>query len=73
MTQNELVLDYMERGHKITPLRALEKFGCFRLSARIYDLKQQGHTISDKLVTVRNKTFSQYWIENAEPQISFNL
>jgi len=73
MSHNDLILDYMERGHKITPLRALEKFGCFRLSARIYDLKKLGHTISDKLVTVKDKTFSQYWIENAESQISFNL
>lgn len=28
----------LENGERITPIDALEKFGCFRLGARIWDL-----------------------------------
>jgi len=32
--------------HKgITQAQAVEKFGCYRLSARIFDLKEQGYDI----------------------------
>lgn len=45
MTQNEMVLDYLRRHGSITPLEALEKLGCMRLGARIYDLRNMGHRI----------------------------
>ena len=45
LTQNEAILDYLKRGFTLTPIEALEKFHCFRLAARIADLKKQGHTI----------------------------
>ncbi|WP_369608232.1 helix-turn-helix domain-containing protein [Snodgrassella alvi] len=34
------ILEFMRAGNSITPLDALRKFGCMRLGARIYDLKQ---------------------------------
>ena len=39
-TQNLQILSYLKKGKPITPLEALEKFGCWRLSARIYDLRK---------------------------------
>ena len=39
-SQNEAIREYLEAGHSITPLEALNKFGCFRLGARIADLKK---------------------------------
>lgn len=53
MTQEELIQDHLERGHKITPLDALNKFGCFRLGARIYDLKQKGLDIKREMVRIK--------------------
>ena len=44
-SQNKLILEYLEIGNKITPLEALNNFGCFRLSSRIFDLRQKGHNI----------------------------
>ena len=38
LTQNQQILDYLKSGKSITPLTALKKFGCFRLSARKLDL-----------------------------------
>lgn len=45
MTQNDLILDALKRG-PLTPLEALERFGCFRLAARVRDLRERGHAIA---------------------------
>lgn len=39
MTQKDLILKHLLRGMSLTPLEALSRFGCFRLGARIYDLR----------------------------------
>ena len=44
-SQNQQVLAYLRTGRVITPLEALEQFGCFRLAARIYDLRKRGWPI----------------------------
>ncbi len=59
-TQNERILDYLKSGKKLTPLTALRKFGCFRLSARILDLRQAGNAIVTENVTRKGKTFAEY-------------
>lgn len=35
-TQKELIREYLERGNSLTPMDALELFGCFRLATRIF-------------------------------------
>lgn len=37
-TQKELIREYLERGNSLTPMDALELFGCFRLATRIFEL-----------------------------------
>lgn len=44
-SQKEKILAYMKEHGSITPLDALEAFGCFRLSGRIYELRHEGHNI----------------------------
>lgn len=44
-SQNQQVLSYLKTGKVITPIEALDMFGCFRLSARIYELKDSGWPI----------------------------
>jgi hypothetical protein len=39
--QTGKIFEYMKRGNKITPLEALNLFGCMRLQARIYDIEQR--------------------------------
>ena len=65
-TQNQAILEYLERGNKITALEALTKFHCFRLSARIFNLREQGHNIVTHNKTVDGKTFAEYSIEKGE-------
>ena len=60
LTQNQRILEYLKSGKKLTPLVALEKFGCFRLSARIFNLREEGHAIITKNVTRKGKTFAEY-------------
>lgn len=59
-TQNQQIQAYLEKGKKITPIDALNKFGCFRLSARIKDLRDKGLNIATKYVTKDGKTFASY-------------
>lgn len=45
-SQNQQILKYLRRHRSgITPMDALKLCGCFRLSARIFDLKEAGHNI----------------------------
>ena len=59
-TQSEQILTYLSKGKGLTPIDALNKFGCFRLAARISDLRTQGHTIWTETVTKNGKTFAAY-------------
>ena len=54
-TQSELILAYMKKHGSITPLDALLEIGCFRLGARIWDLKQAGHNIETEMVEVKTR------------------
>lgn len=58
-TQNQRIKEYLENGHKLTPLEALNLFGCFRLASRISDLKKRGMNIKTEMVTDAN-TGKQY-------------
>ena len=59
-SQKENILEYLEIGNKITPLEALYQFGSFRLSAIIFELRQEGYNIITHNKTVDGKTFAEY-------------
>ena len=61
-SQNKQIKAYLEEGNSITAIQALEKFGCFRLAARIKDLKETGMVI-DKAMIANNKGkhHAVYW------------
>lgn len=44
-SQCDMTLEYMKMFGSITPLEALEAFNCFRLGARISDLREDGYNI----------------------------
>lgn len=56
-SQTKQILEYMKQGNKITPLEALRKFGCFRLTSRIWDI--------ERLTGVRPKR-ERIKVQNAE-------
>lgn len=64
MSQNEQIRRFLESGKAITQLEALNKFGCFRLASRIWDLERQGMTISRQMIpTPSGKNVAQYSIK----------
>lgn len=60
MSQCQRILNYMKQGKSLTPTQALSRFGCFRLAARIADLKESGHTITTEMVKRDGKRFAKY-------------
>lgn len=63
-SQAKRILAYMKAGNRITPIEALEKFGSFRLGARIADLRADGHDIQSEFVTTpTGKRVKCYWIQ----------
>ncbi len=59
-SHNERILKHLKSGKKLTSYSALSLFGCFRLSGRIWDLKQKGHNIKRKMIKSNGKIFAQY-------------
>ena len=60
MSQNEVILNHLKTIGSITPMEALLDYGCFRLGARIYDLKRSGYNIVAKAVEANGKRFAEY-------------
>ena len=62
VTQTNEIKTYLKMGYRITAIDALQKFGCFRLAARIKDLKDQGMEIDKVMVeTVSGARVAQYY------------
>lgn len=49
-SQIENIREHLESGKGITPIDALNLYGCFRLGARIADLKKQGMDIRTDII-----------------------
>ena len=61
-TQKEQIKKYLLSRKTITPIQALNKFGCFRLAAVIYKLKNEGLKIVTEMEYNKNKQFARYRI-----------
>ena len=67
--QNLLVFEHLRRA-SITSRQALDLYGVFRLAARIYDLRQQGHEI----ITLRienefGNSYAEYVMVRQAPRL----
>lgn len=78
-SQKAMIRAWLEEGHTLTSREALDRFGCARLGARIYDLRQDlelEHSeavIQSKLIPVKTRfgvktEVSQYWMEPGRPE-----
>lgn len=67
--QNLMVLTWLKSGRELTPLDALNTFGCFRLSARIYDLRKDGWPIEcERRAVTNDKVIGVYRMTTEESQ-----
>lgn len=61
-SQTALIKGWLLNGYSITQLDALNMFGCFRLSARIANLREQGLDIVTDMVNVNDKRIAKYYL-----------
>lgn len=66
MTQKEMIKKHLMDGRSITPIQALNNYGCFRLASRINDLKNEGMIINSVLVSKGEKKFAKYTLVKKE-------
>ena len=55
-TDKQAVLAYLKEHKTITPIEALNSIGCYRLGARIYELRHDGHQIATEFVHGTDRT-----------------
>lgn len=61
-SQNALIKGWLLNGNSITPMEALNMFGCFRLSARIANLREDGMQVVTDMVTINDKRVARYYL-----------
>jgi hypothetical protein len=61
-SQTALIKGWLLNGYSITQLDALNMFGCFRLSARINNLREEGLDIITDMVNVNDKRIAKYYL-----------
>lgn len=60
MTQTEMIRAHLQSGRDLTPIDALNHYGCFRLAARIKELRNQGLPIETLTEQRDGKTWAKY-------------
>lgn len=60
MSQVNLIWSALKRGEKLTPITALRKYGCFRLAARIQDLRDNGVPVNTTMVKIGESRVARY-------------
>ena len=63
MSQEKQILGYLQSRGSITAIEALQEFGCFRLAARIADLRAKKHNIETYVSKQNGKRFAIYRLQ----------
>lgn len=59
-SQNKVLRKHLESGKSIAPMQALNRFGIYRLAARIRNLKDDGMNISTTMIYLNPVKFAKY-------------
>lgn len=51
LSQKKVILDHLKKFGSIEPLTALREYGCYRLGARINDLRNDGYNIITEMIS----------------------
>ncbi len=68
LTQTEKILRHIAEHGSITPVEALQEYGCMRLASRMCDIKRAGYHVRSVMETSRNRygdtvRYARYSIE----------
>ena len=55
MTQEEIIKEHLEKYGSITSFEAFERYGITRLSAKIYNLRHEGLSITNEPLNAINR------------------
>ncbi len=67
MSQKERVLSWLKTGRTLTPLEALNNHMGMRLSAIIFNLREEGHDITN----VGKEKYAEYKLMSQNGQLNF--
>ena len=59
MNQEQMIFEHLKKHGSITAIEALNKYGCFRLAARIGELRET-YNIETTMVEKGGKRFARY-------------
>jgi hypothetical protein len=72
MSQRSAILLYLQQsGHTLTAYDALRLFNCFRLAARVDQLRRDGHSIETVMVEGDGKRWAEYRLRRPVQQALF--
>ena len=60
MTQTEAIRHHLLHVGPLTPIEALERYQCFRLAARIDELRREGLDVQTEIVKGSGKRWARY-------------
>jgi hypothetical protein len=60
ISQTQKIYGYLLLHGSITPHEALQYFKCYRLGARIWELKKKGHSVQRELIEQNGSHFCKY-------------
>lgn len=66
INQEDAILNHLKNVGPITPIEALNLFGCFRLGARAWDLRQKGYDVITDIIHANGKHFASYRLAKNE-------
>ena len=77
VSQKKMVLDYITEFGSITPIDAFRDLGITRLSAIVFNLKEEGHDIDKVIETGKNRfgnrtRYARYSFGKFEGEINEN-
>jgi hypothetical protein len=62
MSQTDQIRAALILGRSLTPMDALQDYGCFRLAARIAELRREGMDIECATETKNGKRYARYFL-----------
>ena len=60
LSQCDRILKHLQSGKTINPAQAWNLFGCYRLGARIHDLRKRNFNIVTKTIYKNGGNFAEY-------------
>lgn len=67
MTQEQDILAYLQKNGTIDPAQAFYELGVYRLGARIFDLRAEGHAIETEIRRKEGKRWAVYTLKKPLP------